>query len=370
MFLLKLFKRILLGLIILALGLSFVTFIVMQQKTFGRNPSGERLKRIEKSVHYKNGAFQNLTPTEVMLKDASYIKMMKDFLNKPANATPQKLIPSQKTDLKKLQADTPIITWFGHSSYLIQSKGVHILVDPVFSGNASPFSFFGKSFKGTDVYGLADMPKIDIIIITHDHYDHLDYKTISKLPTGVRFYAPLGVGAHLEHWAIAPENIIEYDWWEGGKIGEGIHLTAAPARHFSGRGFQRGKTLWASYVLQLHGYTLLLGGDSGYESHFKEIGARFGPFDLAILESGQYGESWPYIHMMPEQTIQAAKDLQAKVLFPVHWSKFALAYHAWNEPIERIMKSASQQQVKVTTPLIGEPIILDKQYPQKSWWKM
>jgi L-ascorbate metabolism protein UlaG (beta-lactamase superfamily) len=293
--------------------------------------------------------------------------MMKDFLNKPANATPQKLIPSQKTDLKKLQADTPIITWFGHSSYLIQSKGVHILVDPVFSGNASPFSFFGKSFKGTDVYGLADMPKIDIIIITHDHYDHLDYKTISQLPTGGRFYAPLGVGAHLEHWGITPENIIEYDWWEGGKIGDDIQLTATPARHFSGRGFQRGKTLWTSYVLQLHGYTLLLGGDSGYENHFKEIGAKFGPFDLAILESGQYGDAWPYIHMMPEQTVQAAKDLQAKVLFPV---QFALAYHAWNEPIERLIKSASRQQVKVTTPLIGEPIILDKQYPQQSWWKM
>jgi L-ascorbate metabolism protein UlaG (beta-lactamase superfamily) len=364
-------KKTLLGLIFFALTLSLVTFIIMQQKTFGKNPSGERLERIKKSVHYKNGAFQNLTPTEVMLKNASYIKMVKDFFDKPANATPQTVIPSIKTDLKSLKADTPILTWFGHSSYLIQSKGVNILVDPVFSGNASPFSYFGKAFTGTDIYSIADLPPVHMVIITHDHYDHLDYKTISQLKSTVKtFYMPLGVGAHLEHWGVAAEKIVEFDWWEQANIHEQIELIATPARHFSGRGFQRGKTLWTSYLLKLHGYTILIGGDSGYENHFKEIGAKYGPIDLAILEAGQYGESWPNIHMMPEETVQAAKDLRAKVLFPVHWSKFALAFHAWDEPIKRVLKSAAEKQVKLTTPRIGEPIIFDEQYPQQNWWNL
>jgi L-ascorbate metabolism protein UlaG (beta-lactamase superfamily) len=365
----RIVKKLLLSLAIILVALTALIYIFMQQNTFGKNPSGERLERIKKSPHYKDGSFHNLTPTEVTLKSASFIKLMSNFLNKPKTTAPPKPIPSIKTDLKNLQADKPVIIWFGHSSYFIKSKDVTILVDPVLSGNASPVSFFGKSFQGTDIYNVGDFPPLDMVIITHDHYDHLDYKTITGLAAKTHtFYTSLGVGAHLEHWGIAPEKIIEFDWWEHKKINEQIEITATPARHFSGRSFQRNKTLWSSFVLKLHGYTIMIGGDSGYENHFKTIGEKYGPFDLAILEAGQYGADWPFIHMMPEETVKAAIDLQAKVLFPVHWSKFALAYHAWNEPIQRVVKSAAEQYVQVTTPQIGEPIIVDSLYTQKAWW--
>ncbi len=365
----RILKMILIYSLLIVVCLLIAGFLFMQMPVFGKNPSGERLKRIEKSPNYKDGAFQNLTLTEVTLKSASFIGLMKDFINKPASSAPIQALPSVKTDLKNLQADKPMIVWFGHSSYFIKSKGKTILVDPVLSGNASPVSLFGKSFPGTDVYKVDDFPPIDLVIITHDHYDHLDYKTISGLiPKTSKFCTPLGVGAHLEHWGVSPSSIVELDWWEGTKLDADIELIATPARHFSGRGLQRGKTLWTSYVLKLDGYSIALGGDSGYEDHFKKIGATYGPFDLAILEAGQYGKDWPYIHMMPEQTVQAAKDLGAKVLFPVHWGKFALAYHAWNEPIQRVLKSAAEGQLKITTPRIGEPIVLDSLYNQQTWW--
>ncbi len=245
-----------------------------------------------------------------------------------------------------------------------------MLVDPVFSGNASPVTFFGKSFPGSDVYGTADMPPIDLLILSHDHYDHLDYKTITELiPKVKKFYTALGVGAHLERWGVPADRIVEFDWWESQAVSNDIRLTATPARHFSGRSFARGKTLWTSFVLNLHGYNLYLGGDSGYDTHFADIGAKYGPFDLALLECGQYGDDWPLIHMFPEQVATATQDLRAKVLLPVHWGKFALAYHAWNEPIQRLVKSAAPQGLAVTTPKIGEPVVIGMPYPHTIWWE-
>ena len=192
-------------------------------------------------------------------------------------------------------------------------------------------------------------------------------KTILQLKSKTKlFCASLGVGAHLEHWGIPAEKIVEFDWWESKQIFEEMKLTATPARHFSGRSFNRGKSLWSSYVLQTRNHKFFLGGDSGYDTHFKTIGDKFGPFDLALLECGQYNEDWPYIHMMPEQVVDASKDLQAKVLMPVHWAKFKLSLHAWKEPIERVIKSAKEKNVKTTTPLIGQPVVIDSNYPQES----
>ncbi|MES2518181.1 MAG: MBL fold metallo-hydrolase [Bacteroidota bacterium] len=354
-------------LIIFLLGL--ITYLFLQQKTFGKYPSGERLARIEKSPNYRDGVFQNVSPTEVMSKDASTLGVMMKFLNKSENVEPKQTLPSIKTDLKNLSSDKPTIVWFGHSSYLIKSKGVNILIDPVFSGYASPVSFFGKSFAGADVYNVADMPEIDMLILSHDHYDHLDFETITKLiPKVKKFYTALGVGEHLEHWGVKPENIVEFDWWESQQISPEISLTATPARHFSGRTFTRAKALWCSFVLRIHGYNLFLGGDSGYDNHFKTIGLTFGPFDIAFLENGQYNMDWHSIHTLPEETAQAAIDLKAKVLMPVHWAKFALAYHAWNEPINDLSKKAAEHNLKITTPQIGEPVILDTLYPDKVWW--
>jgi L-ascorbate metabolism protein UlaG (beta-lactamase superfamily) len=351
-------------------GLKAICTSLMLFKIFGKNPAGARQKKIEQSVHFKNGVFNNLTPTDVMLKDTSYIRLMRDFFNKPNTNVPSTPIPAIKTDLQQLPADQPVIVWFGHSSYLIKYQGTTILVDPVLSGQASPVAGFGKAFTGTNIYDFSDLPPIDIVIITHDHYDHLDYKTILELKnTPARFYTALGVGAHLELWGVEPGKITELDWWQSTQIDTNLQLTATPARHFSGRSFQRNKTLWASFVLKLYGYRLLLGGDSGYGDHFRQIGASHGPFDLAILEAGQYGDKWPYIHMFPDETVRAAMDLQARMLLPVHWGRFALAYHAWYEPIERVMEYAEKVYYPVIIPQIGKPIRLKIPEMQERWWK-
>ena len=354
--------------IIVALVLG--VFLFMQTAVFGKDPSGKRLERIKQSTHYREGAFQNLHPTEVMLKEASMVRMIRDFFNKPKTTEPDEPLPSVQTNLKTLDDNQPSIVWFGHSSYLIKSKGKNILVDPVFSGNASPVSFFAKAFEGANGYGADDMPPIDVLIITHDHYDHLDYKTILALqPKIKKIYTSLGVGADLEHWGVPLDKIVEMDWNQHQRVSDSVEITAVPARHFSGRGFTRAKTLWSAFVLSIDGYKIFIGGDSGYDTHFKALGEQHGPFDIAMLEAGQYGVNWPNIHMMPEETILAAKDLNAKVLMPVHWAKFALALHNWDEPISRVVEEAHRQNVKLTTPLIGEVVVLDSIYPATEWWK-
>jgi L-ascorbate metabolism protein UlaG (beta-lactamase superfamily) len=344
---------------------------------FGKAPAGERLQRIRQSPNYKQDHFENLIPTEVTLKGTSLVKLLSEYRKRPADTAPADPIPSVHTDLRALPADTDSVVWFGHSSYLLKINGLYILVDPVFSGHASPVSFMAKAFPGTNVYTAADMPDIDLLLLTHDHYDHLDYPTIRQLASRTKHICTsLGVGAHLESWGIAPEKITELDWWEsasfttdGRPAGGALHFTATPARHFSGRTFKRGGTLWSGFVLKTGGYSLFLGGDSGYGEHFKMIGDRYGPFDLAILECGQYGKNWPYIHMLPEQTVQAALDLKAAALLPVHWAKFTLALHPWNEPIRRVTAAAEEKGMPIATPLIGQPVPLKGPYPDARWWE-
>lgn len=329
-------------------------------KVLGKSPSGKRLERIKRSPNYRDGAFQNIEPTEALLKDASMIKMLKEFFfNRPPNISPANNVKGFKIDLSELSDAKSSIVWFGHSSYYINHLGFKILVDPVLSGHASPFSSMVKAFKGADLYKAEDIPEIDLLLITHDHYDHLDYKAILKLKTKFkRVLTALGVGSHLEFWGIKPENIIELDWWESYRIRENIEFTSTPSRHFSGRTLKKANTLWSSFVLNLGNKKIFLGGDSGYDSQFKKIGDMFGPFELAILDCAQYGANWPYIHMVPEQTAQAAIDLKAKVLMPVHWGKFALANHPWTEPIERIERSAKLLNLPITVPVIGKVIEL------------
>ena len=341
----------------------------MSLKITGKNPSGKHLEKIKQSPNYKKEGFENLSETPMMLQDTSYYELIKKSLNKNPDVKPPSKLPSIKTDLKNIKSDKPVIVWFGHSSYFIRIDNKNILVDPVFSGNASPVSFMIKAFEGSDVYTPDDFPEIDFLILTHDHYDHLDYKTIRKLNTKAKaIYCSLGLASHLIYWGFDENIITEMDWWQTNKLTGDMTLTAAPARHFSGRGLKRYKTLWSSFILKTSSYNLYLGGDSGYDKHFKEIGEKYGPFDIAILESGQYNTAWPLIHMMPEQTVQAALDLKAKVLLPVHWGKFTLAMHPWNEPVQRVLNAAASTNLKVTTPMIGEPVILNEVYPDKNWW--
>lgn len=363
------FKKIMLTTLVVIGCLVAAVFLFMQQKTFGDIPSGTQLARIQQSSHYKNGTFENLSDTPMMAEEGSTVKMIAAYWNKP-NTEPSGPIPFVKTNLKAIESDKPVIVWFGHSSYFLRINGKNILLDPVFSGSASPLSFMVKSYAGANEYSAEDFPELDAVILSHDHYDHLDYETIVKLiPKVKHFYTSLGVGAHLQRWGVQPTAITELDWSESTQLSPDMSLMALPARHFSGRGFSRGKAFWSSFVLKSLTHNLYLGGDSGYDTHFKEIGDKYGPFDIAILEAGQYNQLWKLIHMMPEETVQASLDLRAKVLMPVHWGKFTLALHPWNEPVERVFNKAKEVGQTLTTPLIGEPVVIDSVYPNKPWWR-
>lgn len=341
----------------------------MQQ--FGKAPKGERLERLKKSPNYKDGTFRNLSHTPPLKEGVSYYEVFrKFFFDKSKRVQPGVPVPAVKSDLKAIPAIEDVIVWFGHSSYFMQLSGVRILVDPVFSGNASPFSFTTKSFAGADAYGVDDMPQIDYLFISHDHYDHLDYKTVKALkPKVSRVVTGLGVGAHLEHWGYDPSIITERDWHDTVHLEDGFKVTYAPSRHFSGRGLKRNGTLWTSFILQTPQRRIYLGGDSGYDAHFAQVGRQHGPFDLAILEDGQYNDYWKYIHMMPEEVVKAAQDLNAKTLFPVHWSKFALSIHDWDEPIKRIVTAAEAEAVPLIHPRIGRIVNLDNmQAHNEEWW--
>ncbi len=324
---------------------------------------------MNKPHHTKTG-FQNLSYTPQLTEGHSMFSILKDFFTRGKSVLPLKTLPSVKTDLKNYHSTTPSIIWFGHSSYLIHCNGINILVDPVFSGTASPFSWYLKAFKGSDIYKAGDMPMIDIMIITHNHYDHLDTDTINRLaPTTKQFIMPLGVSKYLEKTGALKHAYKEMDWWDTVNLENNIQLSCTPARHFSGRGLKRNGSLWASFVLAIDSYKIFIGSDSGYDTHFKSIGSQYGPFDIALLECGQYNEAWRYIHTMPEELITIGDDLQAKMLMPVHWGKFALGLHNWDEPIERFIKAANDARVNYTTPKIGEPVVLNKNYPKEEWWK-
>jgi L-ascorbate metabolism protein UlaG (beta-lactamase superfamily) len=346
-------------------------YLFTHSARFGAPPSGERLSKIQQSPNYRNSQFQNLSNTPALTEGTSYFRVLKEFLlDKTKFKIPPSPLPSVKTDLLNLDPDKNILVWFGHSSYFMQLNHKTILVDPVFSGNASPLNFTTKSFKGSDIYTAADFPSIDYLFITHDHWDHLDYKTILDLKPKVRrVITGLGVGAHLESWGYNMSLVEEKDWNEKIILDEGFIVNTVPARHFSGRGFKRNGSIWMSFVLTTASKKIFIGGDSGYDLHFAEIGNKFGPFDLAILEDGQYDKNWKYIHMSPEETVRASMDLRTNKLLPVHWGKFSLSVHAWNDPIIRIKKEASIQKVNLLHPMIGELVDLDIDKVFDSWWE-
>lgn len=347
-------------------------YLFMQQTKFGKIAEGERLERIKKSTNYKDGRFQNISFTPDLTEGVSYYKVIKEFFfDKSKRVTPVNVLPSQKTDLLSLDADKNVFVWFGHSSYFMQVDGKKILVDPVMSGAASPLSFTTRSFKGTDVYTTDDLPEIDYLFISHDHWDHLDYETVVKLkPKIKKVITGLGTAAHLEHWDYDKNIIIEKDWNEEIILDEGFVVNTTSARHFSGRGFKRNQSLWMAYALKTPTIKIYIGGDSGYDTHFKKIGEQHGPFDFAILECGQYHHNWKYIHMMPEELISAAEDLKAKKIIPVHWAKFALGQHDWDDPIIRVVAEAKRKNIEVLHPMIGEEVDLRNASQKFSeWWK-
>ena len=347
-------------------------FVFFRHPQFGASARGARLERMQQSKHYKNGQFQNLSPTPPLTKGSSYGRVMYDFMfHRDPRNKPGRTIPSVKTDLQKLNPHEDILVWFGHSSYFLQVSGKRFLIDPVFGGNASPLPGSNRSFVGADIYLPADMPEIDYLLITHDHYDHLDHRMLKELrPKIKQVVCGLGVGAHFERWGYSEPQIREMDWYEEWKIGDSLTLRAMPARHFSGRSFKRNVTLWCSYILQSPQLNLYLGGDSGYDTHFKQIGEQYGPFDLALLDNGQHNPAWRAIHMFPDEVLQAATDLRAKKVLPGHSGKFAMAMHAWDEPLNSITRLNEMAGHTLITPRIGEPVFLrDSTQQFERWWE-
>jgi L-ascorbate metabolism protein UlaG (beta-lactamase superfamily) len=352
--------------------LIIIVLLFLRHPKFGNLPKGERLEKIKKSPNYKNGSFQNQSITPDLTDGATYYSVFKKFFfEKNKRAYPIDKIPSKKTNLLSLEKSKDILVWFGHSSYFIQIDGKKILVDPVFCGAASPISFTTRAFKGTDRYTVDDIPEIDYLFISHDHWDHLDYETIVKLKSKVKLViCGLGTGEHFERWGYDAGIIIEKDWNEKIVLDNGFIAHSVPARHFSGRGLKRNQALWTSYVLQTPSMQIFIGGDSGYDTHFAEIGKTFGEFDLVILENGQYDKSWKHIHMIPDEILQVAKHLNAKRILPVHSGKFKLGNHAWDDPLKLILENNKTENLSIITPMIGEQVNLKDNNQQFSeWWK-
>lgn len=368
----KILKYTMITIISLAIILTLATIIYLRQPQFGRAASGERLERIKQSKNYRDGAFVNKSYTPPLTEGYSMLGVMWDFFFKSnPRKSPATAIPSMRTNLKNLPADSNIIVWFGHSSYFLQLNGIKILVDPVFSGNASPIRGTTRAFEGSNNYGVNDFPEIDYLLISHDHYDHLDYSTITSLKPKVRkVICGLGVGAHFEAWGYDRKIISEHDWNETIAVNANFKIHTLTARHFSGRTFKRNNTLWMAYLLETPEKKIFLGGDGGYDTHFAEIGKRFGSIDLAILENGQYNVAWHAIHCLPEEVAQAGEDLNAKRIMPVHSGKFSLALHSWDEPLNEISRFSKLRNIPLVTPVIGEIVWLDNDKQAfKEWWK-
>lgn len=359
----------------IVLFVAAIILFVNFRPDFGGKASEEQKKKYLLSGNYKDGKFSNQVPTDMNMDFWTGISVMREFIKGTANDKPESKLPVLKIDSLDIvnRNDTVTrLTWFGHSSFLLEMDGMNILLDPMFGDKPSPHPMLGSArFTEELPIDIDKLPKIDAVIISHDHYDHLDYGSIKKLNNKVQsFYVPLGLASHLERWGVPEDKIHELKWGDEITAGK-IKLACAPSRHFSGRRLMdRYSTLWCSWIIFGQQDKIYFSGDSGYGPHFKEIGDKYGPFDLALMECGQYDTRWHEIHMLPEETAQAALDVQAKVMMPIHWGAFKLALHSWTDPVERVSLAAERANIAITTPQIGESIILNENtFPANKWWE-
>ena len=323
------------------------------------------------SPNYDEGTFHNLESTSLGPgENASFWGTLGGFIVSDDRRTPNVALPSKPFTLEELEPGQVSVTWLGHSTIFIRSTTQTILMDPVFGdGGAGPLFFGPKPFPYQHTYAIEQLPEIDFVFISHDHYDHLDMDTVLLLEDA-SFFVPLGVKSHLLEWGLESEQVQEFDWYDEATISSDLEVAMTPSRHFSGRGLFNGDTtLWASWVLNIHDTSLYFSGDTGYMDEFKTIGEKYGPFDLAFLESGQYNEAWKEIHMMPDEVVQAGIDLNASAILPIHNSKFELALHHWDEPLERTSTYGFERNLTVATPLIGQNHIVGEQVPTEPWWR-
>jgi len=345
--------------------------VIMVSCTFF--PSKYGSDTLKQSLQYEDGKFHNSKRFETMSfsQIPGYIKRY--LTEKRTDITPKEAIPLQKITrelLVGLPEDRLTLFRLGHSSFLIKISTEYWLIDPVFSERASPFSFIGPKRFHQPPISIADLPDIRGVIISHNHYDHLDKYAVKELMNKVdTFIVPLAVGSELKEWGIAEDKIVELDWWHSIKVGE-LTLTSTPAQHFSGRGItDSNKTLWSSWVIKSEQQSLFYSGDSGYFEGFKQIGKLHGPFDMTIIETGAYDKDWPDVHMTPEESLQAHLDVGGKKMLPAHNGTFDLAFHAWYEPLERISQLGQQARVDVITPIIGEPVDITSNASKLPWWR-
>ncbi len=355
-----------LGILLLLVGGGLV--FVNTSSQFGQNPKGADLERMKKSPLHNGTQFVN--PQKIEMDMIKGIMSLPRFLSLK-NGSPDKALPVKFGDDKRPAVDSAcFVTWYGHSAFLIEMNGKRILIDPMLGDVASPLPFGSSRYTYERPIPLDEITDIDMMIISHDHYDHLDYPSIKKLKDRVaHFFTPLGVGSHLRSWGVDSSQITEFDWWDESKY-EGIRLVACPARHFSGRGIgDNNKTLWASWIIESEHSKLYFSGDGGYGPHFKEIGEREGPFDLAMMECGQYDSAWAQIHMMPEESVQGGLDVKAKILMPIHWGAFQLGIHTWTDPIERFTAKSEELNAQSVHPIIGERFLVGMDLPKSTWWE-
>lgn len=365
-------KKVFLVIVVVIVILGAVTWSVLQQPQFGGKIEGARLQQIKDSPLYSGKRLENKPPQS---QNMEWLNTLKYYthgqIREPQFEVP--VIPVSSTQLEGKAAEGLSATWLGHASVLVEMDGHRLMTDPVLSDVVSPIPLiYGPKRLHAAPIAIQDLKGIDAVLISHDHYDHLDMETIKALGAkGSVFFVPLGIGAHLERWGIDTKQIREMQWWETAQLGS-LRIHCTPARHYSGRKAVDNSTLWSSWFVTSEKNSFYFSGDTGYAPHFKEIKQRLGPVNLTLMKVGAYGkpEGWVDIHMTPESAVQAHRDLGGEVLLPIHWATFNLAYHAWEEPIERTLKAAEQNPaVKVITPKVGERFEMNQPFENTVWYK-
>ncbi len=360
-----LFRSLLL--ILLAVVLLIAAVLIDGWDALGKAPEGKRLARIHASSQWKGDHFENPQPLSNDLWGSLF-----GMLHASEHVSPHGPVPTVEIDPKALArpAESGLrITWLGHATTLVEIEGKRVLTDPVWSERASPVSWLGPQRYYTPRIAITDLPPIDAVVISHDHYDHLDRATIIALAARqATFVVPLGIGAHLSAWGVPESRLIELDWWQRTQV-NGIEIVCTPARHASGRAlWDKDRTLWASYAVIGARKRVYFSGDTGLFSGMTEIGERLGPFDVTLIEVGQYHSAWPDWHIGPEQAVTAHAMLRGRVLLPIHWGLFSLAYHGWTEPAERVLSAANAHHVKVLMPKPGQSVEPTRAPTPQRWW--
>ena len=346
-------------------------------KQLGASASGERLERMQASSNFKGGKAQNPVPTDISWGPAKMWETIKEYRggHKTEPDEPPPIVKLTRKSFAEKPASGLRVTWLGHSSVLVEIEEKVLLFDPVFAERASMFSFMGpRRFHPTPI-SIDELPLLDAVVISHDHYDHLDYEAVVQLaPKTAAFYVPLGIGAHLEEWGIPAGKIVELDWWEEKEVGL-VKLAACPARHFSGRSVSANRTLWASWAVVGPNHRVFFSGDTGLMDLFEKVGELYGPFDATLIKIGAYGRTWPDIHIGPNEAIKVNEMVRGQLMMPIHWGTFNLSYHGWTEPAERVIVAAARTDTQIVIPKVGQmfepasPPAVERWWPDVPWTK-